>query len=56
MSQVLKESLAKNAMDAKVFLGELCAFAYRDRRSGALAEAEAFQQELHIAAMCPCCA
>jgi hypothetical protein len=34
MSQVLKESLAKSAKDAKVFLGGLGVFAYTDVGEG----------------------
>jgi hypothetical protein len=46
MSQVLKESLAKNAKDAKVFLGELCVFAYMDVGEGREQDAEALREKI----------
>ena len=46
MGQVLKQSLAKNAKIAKVLLGELSVFAYRDVGEGREQDAEAWREEM----------
>ena len=46
MGQVLKQSLAKNAKIAKVLLGELGVFAYRDVGEGREQDAEAWREEM----------
>ena len=51
MSQVLKESLAKNAKDAKVFLGGLGVFAYRDVGEGREQDAEALREKMFFHAL-----
>ncbi len=51
MSQVLKESLAKNAKDAKVFLGGLGVFAYTDVGEGREQDAEALREKMFFSCL-----
>ena len=51
MSQVLKESLAKNAKDAKVFLGGLGVFAYMDVGEGREQDAEALREKMFFSCL-----